>query len=178
MEVQIDRLLKNYSNARLSWEAWCFMIHYNLDSNQLETLLYIKNNQLLSYLCYLTWKDFHIEFYKIVKQSNKNPDNIYALLVKYGNQKPKNIDQVNLALKKLEERKQNFIDLCNVRDKFFAHLDQDYEDYKYTSPPLPMILDCFIAVEEGIIALTSRETLQKLLDELPSRNDFKFKNDS
>ena len=80
MTSAIKRLLKNYSNARQSWESWCYMINYNCKERDSTIPKYIDTNELLFHLRYLAMKDFHIELYKILKQTKNNQDNIFTLL--------------------------------------------------------------------------------------------------
>ena len=80
MQSKITRLLKNFSNARRSWECWCFMVNFNLDNPNLQIVSVVNANPLLFHLRYLSLKDFYIELYKILKNSKNNSDNIFAQL--------------------------------------------------------------------------------------------------
>ena len=100
MGSKIERLLKNYSNARKSWEAWCFMSGLNNELKQefRATKLQVENSPLLSHLRYLALKDYHIELYKVLKKSPSNKDNIFNLLEKRVLSNPKNKLEVEKAL--------------------------------------------------------------------------------
>jgi hypothetical protein len=170
MESQIGRLLKNYSNARQSWEAWCFMVNFNCKEKNFEIVRYIDQHELLFHLRYLALKDFHIEAYKILKKSPNNKDNIFALLEKAAALDPGKKTEVDYCLRELEMRNDTIKGICDLRDKFYAHLDENYEDYLLNTK-LSKIHDCFIAVERAIMAITSKGVLQSFLDKIPSRDE-------
>ena len=173
MTSSFDRLIKNYSNARRNWESWCFMINVDCENNYPELPFYIRNDNFLSHYLYLSFKDFYIEIYKVVKKSSE--DNIFNMLKKFIST---NNDNVN-ACKALEDL--NNIDplitkICNIRDKYYAHLDKNFESYiNSNTTSVIEYYKCFIAIENAIIVLSSKEMLQTYLDEIPSRNDFSFK---
>ena len=66
-----ERLLKNYVNARKSWEGWCDLSNIDLKPEKPDIKKYADNNELLTYVRYLLYKDLHIELYKIIKDSSK-----------------------------------------------------------------------------------------------------------
>jgi hypothetical protein len=174
MGSKIDRLLKNYSNARKSWEAWCFMsgLNNNVKQEFRATKLQVDNSPLLSHLRYLALKDYHIELYKVLKNSPNNKDNIYTLLEKRFRSNPKNKTEVEKALQVLNAEMAIVNDLCDIRDKFYAHLDKDYETYTSKKSYVVDTSNLFHIVEMGIIALTSEEQLKKELAKIDSRNDY------
>lgn len=174
MNTPISRLLINYSNARRSWEAWLFMANYHLtkpDPNERE---YINNNELLHHLRYLAFKNFHIEIYKIVKVSKNNNDNIFNLLEKLIERNNSKRLSAEKNLLKLTKNKNTIKRICDIRDKIYAHLDEDYKSYQKQGVPINFYLDCFVAIEEGIMTLTSLKTLQSFLDKIPSKDDLHF----
>jgi hypothetical protein len=171
MTSKIRRLLKNYSNARQSWEAWCFMINFNCKQPSRERLAYIDSNDLLFHLRYLALKDFHIEIYKVLKEGKYDTDSVFKFLRETElNDKTKERD-VQLNLSGLESCKTTIKELCDIRDKFYAHLDKDYEKYLITGTKLLDISKCFMAIEKSIITITSFDILQSYLDKIPSRDD-------
>lgn len=174
MHPKLQRLLRNYSNARRSWESWCFMVNFDLKAPNAKTAKYIRENELLFHLCYLALKNFYIEIYKILKQSRNTKDNIFLLLEDFAsaNQSKQSIVVENLQL--LENNRVTIDKLCATRDKYYAHLDEDYETYEKRGIPLHDILNCFIAIETAIITLTSLETIQFYLDEIPSKDELKL----
>jgi hypothetical protein len=174
MTDQIERLLKNYCNARKSWEAWCYLSNFNLDPPQFDTKRSVDKNELLSHLRYLALKDFHIEFYKMTKESKNNGDNIFDLLKTFAATSPEKQQEVTDRLSDLESERQTIDSICALRDKFYAHLDKKYESYIYKGATLTGILNSFIAIEKAIITLTSLATIQARLDEIPSRYDFRL----
>ena len=131
MIKSIDRLLKNYLNARKSWESWCFMSGLNNDLELKSNLVSKKvdNNPLLFHLRYLAMKDYHIELYKVLKNSSSNKDNIYILLEKRIKSNPKNLSDLEIVYKKLKDEELVVKDLCDIRDKFYAHLDNNFEKF-------------------------------------------------
>jgi hypothetical protein len=173
-DPKIERLLRNYSNARRSWESWCFMANFNLDNRNQGIVRFIDDNPLLFHLRYLALKDFHIEIYKILKESRNSTDNIFYLLKDLMKNDPIKKFDVEINLLKLKDINQTIKDLCDLRDKYYAHTDEDYESYLSVKVSLPSILLCFIAIEKSIITLTSIEVIQDLLDKIPSRNDFRL----
>ena len=174
MSKSIDRLFKNYSNARKSWETWCYLTGLNNECKQEfgATKLRVDNSPLLSHLRYLAMKDYHIELYKVLKNTPNNKDNIYTLLEKRLRSNPKNKTEVEKALQAMNSEKAIVTDLCDIRDKFYAHLDKDYE--KYTSKKQYVLDTCklFYIIEMGLIALTSEEELKKELAKIDSRYDY------
>ena len=171
MTPEIERLLKNYSNARQSWEVWCFMVNFNCDKTDRSNIEYIDKNAMLFHLRYLALKDFHIEAYKILKQSRSNKDNIFKLLEEKAKSNPSKKGKVAICLKELESHKETIDKLCNIRDKYYAHLDDDYKDYLKKGTTLPKILNCFVAIEKSIITITSKTILKSYIAKIQSRND-------
>ena len=174
MTPKIKRLLINYSNARRSWEAWCFMTNYNCKEKRKEQLDYINSNSLLFHLRYLAFKDFHIEIYKVLKKSKDDSVSIFKLLEET---KLKDINkkrEAELNLVELESCKTTVKELCDIRDKYYAHLDNNYEEYINTNAKISEISKCFIAIENSIITITSLDYLNTYLDKIPSRNDLTF----
>jgi hypothetical protein len=174
MDDSLKRLLKNYSNARRSWEVWCFMVNYNVKTSRVDLPRHFRKDSFLSHYLYLSLKDYYIEMYKIVKYSKKNEDNIFALLQTQIDNKTNRADQAKICLDELNKIESIIKTICNIRDKFYAHLDKDYQDYIYKGVSVEDDIPCFIAIEKAIIALTSTEILQSYLDEIPSRDDFAF----
>lgn len=174
MDAQLERLLKNYCNVRQSYEAWCFMVNANLKVPQMDTANSIRENKLLSHLCYLAIKDFYFEFYKLLKESNDNTDNIFTLLKSLMHINDLKKKEVELNLAELEKNKITITQLCNQRDKYFFHLDKDHEHFRPSSPSDSDFMKVFTAIEKSIVTLTSMETLLIYLDEVPSRDEFKL----
>jgi len=119
----LDRLLKNYYNSRRSWEAWCYLNNIDVQKPNLELRNYCDNNFLLQHVRFLLLKDIHIELYKIIKKGKNTIDNIFTLLIEN--------DSVlaNTHLKKIEDHNLLIKNITDTRDKFYAHLDKDYNDY-------------------------------------------------
>lgn len=179
MKDNIDRLLKNYLNTKKSWESWCFMVssgeldfhtgQYDYDKSIRKK---VDENPLLFYLRYLAFKDYHIEVYKILKNTSNNKDNVFNLLNTFLKERPDLEKEITACLKKFEDLKSEIKKMTDVRDKFYAHLDSDYEKYIFNNSGLEEYNKTFIAIETAIILLTSKERFQKLLDETPFRYDF------
>ena len=66
-EKTTERLLKNYYNARKSWEGWCYLNNIDLKKKNSSIREYVDQNELLYHCRYLLLKDLHIELYKIIK---------------------------------------------------------------------------------------------------------------
>lgn len=170
MNDKIERLLKNYSNARRSWECWCFLVNFNLDPPRFDVRLAVDKNPLLFHLRYLSLKDFYIESYKILKDSKNNSDNIFTLLRQLKENEPKKLQKAESLIEELSKNHSVIDRVCQLRDKYYAHLDKDYENIT-SSVSIPDILQCFIAIENAIIELSSREILNEYLEKIPSRNE-------
>lgn len=171
MTEDIERLLFNYSNARKSWEAWCFLGNLHLKVPNYKVRNYADNNQLLFHLRYLTLKDFHIEIYKILKDNKNNRDNIFELLRSVSPDNPKYKD----AMQNLEDLKNHgpaIKDITNIRDKYYAHLDIDYGSYIENDRSVVDMYKCFELIEKSIITIASMEYLMGYLDKIPSRDEF------
>lgn len=179
MNESIERLLKNYLNTRKSWESWCYLVssgdlNFHTGQYDYETSIRKKvdNNVLLNYLRYLAFKDFHIEVYKIIKNSSNTKDNIFSLLKMYLIKRPDLESEIQSCLKSFENLQSEIKKMTDVRDKFYAHLDPNYKEYIETKSGLVEYNKTLIAIETAIIMLTSKESFQKVLDEIPSRNEF------
>lgn len=174
MGSKIDRLLKNYSNARKSWEAWCYLAGLNDELNQQFriTKSQVDSSPLLSHLRFLAMKDYHIELYKVLKKSPSNKDNLFLLLEKRLLSNPKNNNQVEVVLNNLNDYSEVIEEHCNVRDKYYAHLDKDYAKYIGNKRYVSETHHLFHLIEMAIIELTSTEVLQSLLNTIDSRNDY------
>jgi hypothetical protein len=174
MNSSVDRLIKNYLNARKSFEAWCFMSgldnHLNLINQEIREK--VDKNPLLFHLRFLAMKDFSIELYKILKNSQRNEDNIYDLLEKRIKSNPKNLSELEIVHKKLRDEEVVIKDLCDIRDKFYAHLDKNFEKYLSTRSNIVDIQNLFSIIEEIIILLTSYEELMLNLKAIESREDY------
>lgn len=170
----IVRLLKNYCNARKSWEAWCYLSGLNDDLEQQFRLTktQVDNSPLLSHLRFLAMKDYHIELYKVLKKSNFNKDNLFLLLEKRLRSNPKNKNQVEDALNNLNDYAEVIDAHCNVRDKYYAHLDKDYKKYIENNRYVSETNHLFHLIEKAIIELTSLEVLQSQLNMIQSRKDY------
>lgn len=176
MSKSIDRLIKNYINARKSWEAWCFMSGLNnmLIQDDRETSLKIDNEPLFFHLRYLAMKDYHIELYKVLKENHNNKDNVFLLLSKKVRSNPKNKADVEFSLTELKNSNEIIESICNIRDKFYAHLDKDYHNYASKKSYPTDIHNIFVLIEKAIITLTSTERIQLELSTINSREDFKL----
>ena len=174
MSNSIDRLIKNYCNARKSWEAWCFMSGLNNDLKQefRASKLKVDNSPLLSHLRYLAMKDYHIELYKVLKNTTNNKDNIFTLLEKKIRSNQKNKLEEEKALQELNAKLPIINDHCNIRDKFYAHLDKKYEDYISIKGYVVDTGNLFFLVEKAIIVLTSDKRLKMELAKIESRDDY------
>ncbi len=137
-----------------------------------ETKQKVDNNPLLFHLRFLAMKDYHIELYKVLKESYNNKDNIFLLLSKRIRTNPTNKIEVEKALQALNDANSIVIDICDVRDKCYAHLDKDYEKYTSKKQYVVDISNLFYIIEMGIIALSSKEELNIELAKIESRNDY------
>ena len=165
----LDRLLKNYFNSRKSWEGWCYLNNIDLTTSKPEIRKYVDKNELLYYFRYLLLKDLHIELYKIIKDSNRSTkDNIFILLKNHNSQLSKK------HLIKLNEFSKEIDSITDARDKFYAHLDQNYKDF-LSSFAVESYYNIFELIEEAIIILGKKNELKEILKEIPSRDEFELK---
>ena len=96
----------------------------HLKENNSDIKVFVDNNELLYHCRYLLLKDLHIELYKIIKdKESTSRDNIFKLL------RNKNNEQAKLLLESLDNFKAELNSLTNIRDKFYAHLDENYKDF-------------------------------------------------
>lgn len=168
-ELETQRLLKNYFNARKSWEAWCYLNNIGLKNDKYHIKKYTDNNELLYYCRFILLKDIHIELHKILKDNNRTSvDNIFKFL------RAQNCKSSQESIKKAEELKPIFDDLTNARDKFYAHLDEDYKSY--INPfSIENYYKVFEFIENSIIILGKEKELYEILETIPSRDEFDLK---
>ncbi|GAA4062228.1 hypothetical protein GCM10022389_03440 [Flavobacterium cheonanense] len=166
MDSSICRLLKNYHNSRKSWEAWCFLDNIDLEEDNQKIKDLTDNNQFLKLTRYLFLKDLHIELYKILKNSRSSEDNLIKLL------KNKNTKESRSHLRKFILFKPEINSTLNARDKFYAHLDSDYESY-LKGFDVRIYNDIFVLIEQGIIILGYEKELINTLKNIPSRDEYK-----
>ena len=69
------------------------------------------------------------------------------------------------------ELKNEINTILNVRDKFYAHLDKDYNSFLLKFE-LNNYYKIFELIELGIIALGGEKKLKEVLNSIPSRNNF------
>ncbi|MCU0361479.1 MAG: hypothetical protein MUF75_12345 [Bacteroidia bacterium] len=174
MTSPVDRLIFNYTHARRSWESWCYMVNYKVKVENHEITNYINNDNLLVHFRYLALKDFHIEITKIIKESNNYCDNIFKLLKELTKDDNPKKDEAFKNLDELNKCEETIKAIIGARDKYFAHLDPDYKEY-LKNVPLMDFNHCFVAIENGIMTLTSKEILLSRLDKIPSRDEFQIK---
>lgn len=164
-DVQINRLLKNYTNARKSWEGWCFMNNLGLKINNIKIRKQCEENILLSHCRYLLLKDVHIELYKMLKDSKNTKDSLFKYLREVDNEEGvKWID-------KLTDKELDIGSILNVRDKFYAHLDEDYGEY-LSDYKVDNYHEIFRLIEQSIISLGLEKKLFFHLKMIPSKDEF------
>ena len=169
-DKETERLLKNYSNARKSWEGWCYLNNFDLNEDNSNIRNYVDNNELLYHCRYLLLKDLHIELYKIIKdKESTSRDNIFKLLTN------KNTEESKILLENLNDFKTELNLLTNIRDKFYAHLDENYEDF-LKSFRIENYYKTFEFIESAIIILGKEKELLESLKLIPSRDEFKINN--
>ena len=166
-EQSTSRLLKNYFNARKSWEGWCYLNNIDLKQNNPIIRKYVDDNELLFHCRFLLLKDLHIELYKIIKDSGNTIDNIFKLLRENGSQK------ANELITQLGEIKTELKSVTDTRDKFYAHLDEEYKDY-LSSFDIQDFYQIFELIEQAIITLGKEKELFELLKTIPSRDEFEI----
>jgi hypothetical protein len=167
-DITTARLLKNYFNARKSWEGWCYLNNLHLKQENRGIRNYADENELLYHCRYLLMKDLNIELYKIVRNSNNTVDNIFKLLKSRGS------EESSLLMNKWKKIESKLKSLTDTRDKFYAHLDKDYEAF-LGSFPIDDYYEIFELIEASIIALGKAEELYETLKAIPSRDDFELK---
>ncbi len=174
MSKSVDRLIKNYTNARKSWEVWCYMSGLNNDLKEVDriTRQKVNNEPLLFHLRFLAMKDYHIELYKILKNTSNNKDNIFNLLNRRLKSNPVNKSSVIAALDDLNNSISLAQDVCNIRDKYYAHLDKNYEKHTSQKTYVKDVGYLFSIIERAIISLTSEERLIDELNRIESREDY------
>ena len=109
----------------------------------------------------------HIELYKLLKENKNTRDNLFRYLKESS---AKSSDDQILKFRKFSTQ---ITEIINVRDKFYAHLDEDYEDF-LTTFKIDDYYNIFELIEESIIILGMKKELMEALALIPSRNDFKI----
>lgn len=170
LNTELERLISNYCNARKSWEGWCFLSSFDIQNQDVNFRDFVNKNDFLIHCRYILFKDINIELYKILKESNSSKDNIFKLLRK------QNQENSNELLKKISELKNEIDIVLNVRDKFYAHLDKDYNSFLLKFD-LNNYYKIFELIEKGIIALGGEKKLKEFLNSIPSRNNFSINPD-
>jgi hypothetical protein len=161
-----ERLLLNYSNARKSWEGWCYLNNIDLKNENSAIRKTADENELLFHCRYLLLKDLHIELYKIIRKKDRtSPDNIFKLL------KECNSESAQSLLVELNNFQDKLDSLTGTRDKFYAHLDDDYLDY-IKSFKIDDYYKTFEFIESAIIILGKKTELYDALKLIPSRDEF------
>jgi hypothetical protein len=167
-EITTARLLKNYLNARKSWEGWCYLNSIHLKQENPAIRKYADDNELIYHCRYLLLKDLNIELYKIVSRSKYTEDKVFKLLEVHGT------EQALELINDWNEIESKLMSLTDTRDKFYAHLDKDYETY-LSSFPIDDYYEIFELIEASIIALGKEKELYEILKSIPSRDDFELK---
>ena len=118
-------------------------------------------------------KDSFIEFAKVLKDSKNNSDNLFKLLRNLALTKPEFKNKVGKHLKDLAKHEEIITRICNLRDKYYAHLDKDYENH---ISPVPMrnLHTSLEAIEKALITLSSKEIFNQFLAEIVSRDEMKI----
>ncbi len=170
---KIERLLKNYSNANYSREAWKFMmsngdfdVHIGIYDYETSIRKRVDENPLLTHLRFLAFKDFHIEIYKIIKKSKNNKDNIFNILEEFiliRSDLKKDLENI---LAELSDIKDDIDKITNIRDKFYAHLDSDHLDYGGQGT-LNHHENVLFIIGKAITIITSEKENQALLYKVP-----------
>lgn len=141
------------------------MCNIDLNPPKPELRKYIDHNELLFHARYLLLKDLHIELYKIIKDTSNNKDNIFKILRAHDS-------KLSITLlAKLKNFSENLKTLTDTRDKAYAHLDPEFENFlgKYE---VENYYEIFRLIEEAIIILGYKSELLELLKTIPSRNEF------
>ena len=86
----------------------------------------------------------------------------------------KNNEQAKLLLESLDNFKAELNSLTNIRDKFYAHLDENYKDF-LDSFSIEDYYKTFEFIESAIIILGKEKELLESLKFIPSRDEFKIK---
>jgi len=147
------------------------MVNLGLKQSQPEVSIRIDKNPLLFHLRFLAMKDLHIELYKILKNSKKNTGNIFQVLKSFIESNPLNKGTAILNLQNLEKHQSAIENICNRRDKFYAHLDDDFENYIHKPVYTREIENCFEIIKNTITTLTSLDKLNSIIEEIPLRNE-------
>jgi hypothetical protein len=174
MSKSFDRLLKNYCNARKSWEVWCFLSGLNteLDQENLAIKKFVDSDSLFYHLRFLSMKDYFIELYKILRQSPNNKDNVFWLIEKRIRSNPRKAEELTQVLQEFKSIDEIIEGALKIRDKLYAHLDSDYEKIIKEKSSVLDSHKLFGLIERAIISLESEERLLIALDKIKSRDDY------
>ena len=174
MKESIDRLMLNYLSARQSWECWCFTITSDPYNYETSSRKVFDDNPLLNELRRITLKDVVIELYKIIGESRFNEDNVFTVLKNFKSIRPDLNINIEEILAEYESNSEKIERIKAIRNKYFAHRDANFALYENKQMPLSDFDDIFIMIENTLILLTSKETVEQKLILLTSRNEYKI----
>lgn len=174
METTINMLMMNYLSARQSWECWCFTVTSDRNNYNSSPKKVFDDNPLLNELRRIALKDVAIELYKIIGNSDSNKDNVFKVLKKFKIARPDLNSQIEEVLGQFATNSEKIERITTLRNKYFAHRDANYAIYENKQIPVSDIDDIFIMIENALILVTSKETVEQKLILITSRSEYKI----
>jgi hypothetical protein len=165
-----ERLIRTYSNIRRNYE----IILYLSSSNNRELNRFVDKNELLSHWRYLTFKDLDIEIVKAISvrmargKSNYDFDGllIYILI----NSELSYVSKKKLYIKMLV-LKEAIKTIKSTRDKFYAHIDPEYEIF-LGNQSLSDLEKIVFLIQDVMCKVFGNKEMIAILSSIPSSKDY------
>lgn len=134
----------------------------------------VNNDELLSHWRYLTFKDLHIEIIKaitVVKPREKQEYEFGGLIMDTLNNSSLSETNKFKLHKKMVVLKDAIRAIKNTRDKFYAHLDSDYESY-LGNQNIKDIEKIVFLIQDIMCKVFGNKEVIEILNTIPSSNDY------
>jgi hypothetical protein len=134
----------------------------------------VNNDELLSHWRYLTFKDLHIEINKaitVVKPKGKLEYEFGGLVMDILNSSTLSDAKKYKLHKKMVLLKDAIKTIKNTRDKFYAHIDADYEKY-LGNQNIRDIEKIVFLIQHIMCKVLGNKEMTEILIKIPSSNDY------
>ena len=167
-----QRLIRTYVNIRRNYEI---ILYLTKRKNRAISIL-VNSDELLSHWCYLTFKDLHIEIDKAISfrkpKNKKETDFVFSGLVMHiFNESNLNENKKAKLYNKILTLKDAIKTIRNTRDKFYAHIDADYESY-LGNQSLRDIEKIVFLIQDIMCKIFGNKEVTEILNTIPSSNDY------
>lgn len=166
-----ELLLESFSNVRKDWE----IIMYLSPNRNREIGEYVNGNDLLQHWRYLNFKSLFIELYKIVTISidrNTKAKTFKGSIIDAIDDSDLNQRDKARQKRKLAKLQDTILEIKNLRDKYYAHLDGNYRNFLGAGVPMEKLRKLVFVIQGVISNLYGNGEMRNLLNEIPSRDDY------